>query len=47
VIAAVANLLLVLVVLIQGEPIMRALPWGIVPAIIVCYALAPPSAPRA
>ena len=47
VIAAVANLLLVLSVLIQGEPIMSALPWGIVPAIILCYALARPSAPRA
>jgi hypothetical protein len=46
-IAAGVNLLLVLSVLIQGERILAAVPWCIVPAIILWHALAQPSAPRA
>jgi len=42
-IAAAVNLLLALSVLIQGEFIMGALLWCIVPAIVVCYLLAQPS----
>jgi len=43
-VAAAANLLLVLSVLIQGEYVIRALIWCIVPAIIFCYLLAQPRA---
>src|SRR5262245_55839081 len=37
VVAATANLLLVLSVLIQGEPVVRSLLWCIVPAILLFY----------
>jgi hypothetical protein len=46
-VAAAANLLLVLSVLIQGESIVPVLPWCIVPAIIVFYVLAQPRVPSA
>jgi hypothetical protein len=45
-IAAAANLLLAVSVLIQGEFIMRTLLWCIVPAIILCYVLAQPKDAR-
>jgi amino acid transporter len=45
VIAAVANLLLVFGILLQGEYIARELLWCIVPAIVIAYVLARPRAP--
>jgi amino acid transporter len=42
VIAAVANLLLVFGVLLQGEDIGRDLLWCIVPAVVISYALVQP-----
>ena len=47
VIAAVANLLLVLGNLLQGEYTVREFLWCIVPAIIISYVLAQPRAPSA
>jgi hypothetical protein len=47
VIAAVANLLLVLGILLQGEYIVRSLLWCIVPAIVISYVLAQSRTPSA
>jgi hypothetical protein len=46
-IAAAVNLLLVVSVLIQGEPIIRVLLWCIVPIVVVCYLVAQPRASSA
>lgn len=46
-VAAAVNLLLASNLVIQGEPIVRALVWCVVPVVIVCYLLAEPSRPIA